>query len=138
MTWVIEQISPATTWYLRHHVLWPDKPYDYVQLPEDNDGYHWGLYQNHQLISVISLFLEGKEARFRKFATAQAYQRKGFGSLLLNHVFEEAQKLGATSIWCDARENATEFYTKFGMKQEGIVFFKTDIPYIKMKKEFKQ
>jgi predicted GNAT family N-acyltransferase len=129
---VIEQISPATTWFLRHQVLWPDKPYEFVQLPEDNQGYHWGLYANHQLVSVVSLFLDGNEARFRKFATAINQQGKGYGSALLKQVFIEAKQLGATSIWCDARQSATAFYQKFGMETSGNPFLKEDVAYIKM------
>ncbi len=129
---VIEQISPATTWYLRHQVLWPNEPFNYVQLEEDNLGYHWGLYVNHQLVSVISLFLEKNVARFRKFATSTSQQGKGFGSILLKQVLIEAQQLGATTIWCDARATAKSFYHKFGMEESGEVFLKDNIEYIKM------
>ena len=133
---VIEQISPASTWFIRHTVLWPDKPFSFVQLPEDASGYHWGLYANHELVSVVSLFLDGRIARFRKFATLPDFQNKGFGSMLLTHVFEAAKELGATEIWCDARSSAADFYTRFGMEVEGELFLKSEIAYFRMKKNF--
>jgi predicted GNAT family N-acyltransferase len=133
---VIEQVSPASTWHLRHMVLWPEKPFDYVRIAEDDDGWHWAIYADHKQAGVISLFVDEKKARFRKFAVSPAYQNQGLGSRLLQHTFEEAKKLGATSIWCDARQEATSLYRRFGMEQDGEVFFKETIPYVKMKLDF--
>lgn len=87
-------------------------------------------------ISIISLFIDIKtgEARFRKFATAVPWQGKGIGSALLAHTIEAAVQAGAKSIWCDARQSALPFYEKFGMGAEGEVFFKGDVPYLRMSK----
>ncbi|KAI1480509.1 hypothetical protein F4774DRAFT_378735 [Daldinia eschscholtzii] len=93
-----------------------------------------GKQQNsEELVSIISLFDDGSgAARFRKFATAQLWQGKGVGSALLSYTIEAAARNGATSIWCDARQSALGFYQRFGMSGEGEVFFKGEVPYLRM------
>lgn len=122
-------ISAAATYALRHTVLWPDKPLSYVQLPEDEQGHHYGAYLGDELVAVISLFVTGTDGRFRKFATRPDQQNRGIGTLLLNHVFAEARRLGAATIGCDARLTAAAFYQRFGMQPTGDVFYKGPIPY---------
>ncbi|KAB7728407.1 GNAT family N-acetyltransferase [Rudanella paleaurantiibacter] len=131
----LKPIAAEDTLALRHSVLWPDKPFDYVRLPDDADGFHLGGFVDGELVSVISLFIAESDAttsriaRFRKFATAPAYQGRGIGTQLLNHVIEHARQRGATHIWCDARLTAAGFYERFGMQAEGDVFHKGPIPY---------
>ncbi|OTB09465.1 hypothetical protein M426DRAFT_6736 [Hypoxylon sp. CI-4A] len=86
------------------------------------------------LVSIISLFIDSQrgEARFRKFATAPAWQGRGVGSRLLEHTISAAASQGATSIWCDARASALGFYQRFGLHGEGDVFYKGDVPYLRM------
>ncbi|KAA9357125.1 GNAT family N-acetyltransferase [Larkinella humicola] len=127
----IRQIIPEETYALRHAVLWPDKPLDYVMLEEDADGRHFGAFQEDELVAVISLFEESGVARFRKFATRPDCQRQGVGTHLLNRVIDEARKLGVHMLWCDARLSAADFYRRFGMQPEGEVFHKGEIPYSK-------
>lgn len=125
-------IAPSHTYLLRHEVLWPDKPPDYVKLADDAEGYHYGAFQDDQLVAVVSLFVSGEEARFRKFATAPAYQRQGIGSALLRYVVAEARRLGARRLWCDARRDSAGFYARFGMQPEGEPFHKGAIAYVRM------
>lgn len=125
----IRTIRPKQTYPLRHSVLWPDKPLDYVKVDNDHEGYHFGAFQDEELIAVISLFVNGEEARFRKFATHPDFQRKGIGTQLLNHVISEARRLGAARLWCDARLDAADFYRRFGMEAISEVFYKGTIPY---------
>lgn len=125
----IRPIKPADTYPLRHSVLWPDKPAAYVQLPEDADGHHYGTFVGDELVAVISLFINGTAARFRKFATRPDKQGRGIGTALLNHTFAEARRLGATTIGCDARLSAAPFYQRFAMQPAGDVFYKGTIPY---------
>ena len=125
----IAVISASDTYPLRHSVLWPDKPLDYVRIADDDLGYHYGVYLDAELVTVISLFVSGTAARFRKFATRPDQQHKGLGTLVLRHVFAEAKRLGATTICCDARLNAASFYERFGMKPTGDLFYKGEIPY---------
>lgn len=129
----IKPIQAEYTLPLRHAVLWPDKPFDYVRLPDDDTGYHLGGFIEGRLVAVISLFIDPTTAtaRFRKFATEPTFQRQGIGTQLLQHVIEYAREAGATKLWCDARLTAADFYKRFNMQPEGDVFYKGPIPYSK-------
>ncbi|MBJ6108977.1 GNAT family N-acetyltransferase [Hymenobacter sp. BT523] len=128
----IRPIAPADTYALRHQVLWPDKPLEYVKLADDHAGHHFGAFRRGELVAVISLFVTGAEARFRKFATRPDCQRQGVGSALLRRTFTEAQRLGAQHIWCDARQDSAAFYARFGLRPAGEIFYKGPIPYVRM------
>jgi GNAT superfamily N-acetyltransferase len=130
----IQEIDVAQTYALRHAVLWPDKPPAYVQLPDDEAGQHFGAFAGGELRAVISLFVvPGGEARFRKFATDPAWQGRGLGTALLRHTMAAARAQGATALWCDARQNTLPFYARFGLVPEGDVFYKGDIPYLRLR-----
>ncbi|QDK79118.1 GNAT family N-acetyltransferase [Spirosoma sp. KCTC 42546] len=128
---LIRSITPEQTYPLRHNVLWPDKPFEYVKVENDADGYHFGAFLEDELVAVISLFVNDKDSRFRKFATRSDCQRQGIGTLLLNHVIDEAKRLRAITLWCDARLEAADFYRRFGMEAVSEVFYKGPIPYAK-------
>lgn len=130
----IRSITPEQTYPLRHTVLWPDKPFEYVKVENDADGYHFGAFLNDNLVAVISLYVDSQIAnpvrgRFRKFAAHPDYQRMGIGSRLMEHIIAEARRLGATELWCDARLDAADFYRRFGMEAVSDVFYKGPIPY---------
>lgn len=128
---LVRLISAEDTLPLRHSVLWPDKPFDYVKLPDDTDGHHLGGFVEGQLVAVISLFMDTQTntARFRKFATHPDFQNQGIGTQLLNQVIDQARQAGATELWCDARLTAAAFYERFGMQADGDVFYKGEIAY---------
>ncbi|KAH8196814.1 hypothetical protein TruAng_009017 [Truncatella angustata] len=108
--------------------------YKYVKLPDDETGQHFGAYVDSRLVSVISVFFDAGDARFRKFATDTTWQGKGIGTALLRCTIEEAKKAGARTIWCDARSSALPFYQRFGMEAEGEIFHKGGQPYLVMRR----
>lgn len=110
----IKQINYDLVWPLRHHVMYPDLPFDAIKLETDKDGTHFGLYVGEELISVISLFKHDNIYQFRKFATELSAQGNGYGSTLLTYVIKFVKKAGAKKLWCNARVSATGFYSKFG------------------------
>jgi len=130
----IRSIGPEQTYPLRHQILWPDKPVDYIKLDDDPIGYHYGAFRADELVAVISLFMTGGTAHFRKFATRPDQQRQGIGTRLMQHIETEARQRGATQLWCDARLNVASFYQRFGMETSGEVFFRETIPCIKFQK----
>lgn len=135
MEYKILEIPVYKVLEIRHTVMWPTKPIDYVRLPNDNEGRHYGLYINDELVSVISLFIENSEAQFRKFATLLSYQGKGYGSILLNEIMAIAQQHKLSKVWCNARVEKSTFYEKFGMKATDQTFEKGGIQYVIMEKK---
>ncbi|OSC98216.1 GCN5-related N-acetyltransferase [Trametes coccinea BRFM310] len=152
----IRSISAEETVPLRHSVLWPDHPVSYVLLPEDSSGFHYGAFLpgSSTPVAVISVFYDPlpttgssaspsqppaaaqRTARFRKFACDPAYQGRGIGTGLLQHVFDVAAKeMGCSVVWCDARLSAAGWYERRGMRRFGEMFFKGDIEYVRMMRE---
>ena len=132
----IRKISSEETLEIRHKVMWPHKNIDFVRVPEDEFGIHYGLFHEDELLSIVSVFITGEEAQFRKFATLEKSQGKGYGSKLLSFVIEELKKQGMRKIWCNARVNKKEFYKKFGLKETGKMFTKEEVEYEIMELSF--
>lgn len=106
------------TWEIRHRVLWPNQSFDFVKLPLDGDGLHFGLrLRDGTLVSIVSAFLDlpKNEMQFRKLATLQSYQGNGYGSILLRYLFNMATEMNIARVWCNARTEASTFYVRFGM-----------------------
>ncbi|ELR68827.1 GCN5-related N-acetyltransferase [Fulvivirga imtechensis AK7] len=131
---MIKEITADATWPLRQEVMWPDKDMDYIRLPDDSNGRHYGYYVDHQLISVISLFEQSDSIQFRKFATANPHQGKGYGTQLLQHVLDSLVGTGHCRIWCNARIDKALFYEKFGLKKTATRFEKDGVSYVVMEK----
>ena len=152
----IKSITAQDTIRLRHAVLWPNHPVSYVLLPEDDTGHHFGAFFTPngapELIGVISLFNAPippadlvdcspdaepiRAARFRKFAVEPGYQSQGVGTRLLEEVFSVASsELKFSTIWCDARVVAADWYRRRGMSPFGTSFFKGGLEYVRMRKD---
>ncbi|OWK70085.1 GNAT family N-acetyltransferase [Pedobacter sp. AJM] len=132
----IEQIFPSLTWRIRHQVMYPELPLDRVKLPDDFDGIHFGLYLDHQLTGVVSLFNEGDVYQFRKLAILSNAQKAGLGTQLMQHILDFCKIQKASKLWCNARVNAKEFYYKFGFHETPKTFFKDGYDFVIMEKEF--
>ncbi|GAA3577908.1 GNAT family N-acetyltransferase [Snuella lapsa] len=133
----ISEISAQETHKLRHEVMWPHKPRAYVVLGNDEEGKHFGLFKDSNLISVVSLFLDGKDAQFRKFATKTSEQGNGYGTLLLNHLMTVVSNdKRIKKLWCNARADKIAFYERFGMIQTNKRFAKGGVKYIIMERTF--
>lgn len=131
---MIQEIPIEEMLLLRQQVLWPDKDLDFVRTPNDDRGIHFGIFQEDQWISCISLFIEeNQHAVFRKFATLPDFQNKGYGSQLLQFSFNYLQQLGIHSISCSARVEKQSYYLKFGMQTNGYPYLKNGLDYIEMK-----
>jgi N-acetylglutamate synthase-like GNAT family acetyltransferase len=130
----IKEIKAEDTYQIRHEVMWPDKPIDFVKVDEDTEGVHFGLFEDEKLVSIVSIFYKNDEMQFRKFATLADFQGSGYGTLLLNYIFQQAENQGIKKIWCNARSTKTAFYAKFGMHETDVRFVKGGIDYVVMKK----
>lgn len=87
----IKRIKPSETWQIRHEVMWPNQPFEFVQLEEDKEGLHFGYFIEEKLVSIVSCFIVGDEMQFRKLATLVEYQGKGIATALLEYLFEFAK-----------------------------------------------
>ena len=136
---MISEIKPITTsdtLAIRHKVMWPEKPFDFVKLPNDKMARHFGLFVNEELVSIISLFAEDNEAQFRKFATLHKFQGLGYGTILLKNIVDLVEQDGFKKIWCNARVEKSKFYERFGFKLTDKTYMKGGIEFVIMEKIF--
>ena len=120
----INRVAPEATVGVREAVLWPGRP-DMCQLAEDEQGLHLAAtLGDDQVIGVVSLFVDGAAARFRKFAVLEAHRGAGVGSRVLQAAEAEAASAGAAHIDCDARAETAAYYEKRGYAAEGPPFAK--------------
>lgn len=121
----IKKINPSETWQIRHEVMWPDQPFEFVKLEEDNAGLHFGAFDQEKLVAIISCFIVNDEMQFRKLATLVDFQGKGIASKLLQYILEIAKEKELKKVWCNARTNKKSFYEKFKMADTNITFTKS-------------
>ncbi len=132
----IKQINASETLLIRHQVMWPDKPIEYVELPNDENGRHFGLFVNGEITSILSLFVEDNEAQFRKFATVVEFQGLGYGTFLLERIIDLVNKEGIRRLWCNARVEKSNFYERFNLKPTDKKYEKGGIEFVIMEKIF--
>ncbi|MEZ8312345.1 GNAT family N-acetyltransferase [Vibrio splendidus] len=128
----IKQLSAIEVLPVRHQVLWPDQPMSFCMVPDDEQATHYGAFVGEQLVCVASIYIQGHEARLRKFATLHDFRGQGIGSNVIDHVISSLKDLNIQYFWCDARTTALSFYQKFGMAVEGSGFEKSGVAYYKM------
>jgi predicted GNAT family N-acyltransferase len=132
----IKQITAQETYNLRHEVMWPDKPLDFVKLDNDEEGIHFGLLKNNAIVAVVSLFVEGNKAQFRKLATKTSEQGKGYATGLLQYLINYTVEIGDIHcLWCNARADKTGFYKNFGMIETEQIFQKGGLNYCIMERK---
>ncbi|PZR26891.1 MAG: GNAT family N-acetyltransferase [Citrobacter freundii] len=132
----VRNVDLQTIWKIRQEVMYPTEALSYVQLADDESGKHLGLFIDGRLVSIVSLFERGDAVQFRKFATLDAEQGKGYGTALLDYIMQQAIANGKRSIWCNARVLASGFYERFGMYTTGLSWWKKDLEFVKMEKKF--
>lgn len=121
----IKAIEASQTWQIRHEVMWPDQPFEFVKLEEDNAGLHFGVFDQEKLVSIVSCFIVNDEMQFRKLATLEDFQGKGIASQLLEYVLKLAKEKDLKKVWCNARTNKKTFYEKFKMIDTNKTFTKS-------------
>jgi N-acetylglutamate synthase-like GNAT family acetyltransferase len=132
---VVEQIFPSLTWRIRHIAMYPDQPLDFVKLANDFDGVHFGIYLNHELTGVVSLFTQGDVGQFRKLAVLPTAQHQGLGKQLMEYLIDFCKVQKLTKLWCNARINAKEFYTKFGFHETDKTYTADGFDFVIMEKK---
>jgi len=114
---------------MRQKVLYPAQKLYEMEMEEDNHGYHFGAFLDNELVGVVSLFQNGDNFQFRKFAVDESVQGKGIGKTMLQHIKDFALMENAKRLWCNARVSAIEFYLKYGFTRTGQLFSKNGFDY---------
>lgn len=132
----VKKITTEETIAIRHQVLRNGKPIESCYFEGDNlpTTFHLGLYYYSELIGIASYmnnsnnYFKGKnQYQLRGMAVLQQFQGKRLGNVLLEKGIQKLKLLNADLIWCNARETASHFYSKFGFNTYGKPF---DVPNI--------
>ncbi|RMF10404.1 MAG: GNAT family N-acetyltransferase [Candidatus Neomarinimicrobiota bacterium] len=126
----VERVRP-----LRHRVLRPGQPWSSTLWPRDldPDTVHFAGFLGTEIVVIGTVFPEPYDewsdaVRLRGMATAPEHRRKGYGFQLLDAMVRHAREyLGASLLWCNAREAAFPFYERYGFTLVGKPF---DVPGI--------
>jgi phosphoribosylformimino-5-aminoimidazole carboxamide ribotide isomerase len=125
----IEQIRPEHTWRLRQQVLYPQSKLAEMKMDEDENGLHFAAFKDNYIVAVVSLFPNGDDYQFRKFAVDERVQGTGIGRELLNYITDFTALNGGKRLWCNARVSAIGFYLKAGFTHTGKLFSKHGFDY---------
>ena len=112
--------------------MYPHWSLDQVKMDHDAEGLHYGLFSSGEMVTVVSLFISGRSAQFRKLATAAHRQGSGFGKVMMAHLVKVCREQGVTTLWCNARASAESFYLQLGFKRISELFYKDNIAFYKM------
>jgi len=86
------------------------------------DYYGWVLEIEQKIVGFIIVVVHGEECHIMNLAVLSNYQRQGWGTSLLTHALQTAQKNGARFAYLEvARSNtrAIGLYEKLGFYQVG-------------------
>ncbi|KJD33511.1 hypothetical protein PK35_06585 [Tamlana nanhaiensis] len=129
--YTLKTITPEASYTVRHPVLRPGKPFETCIFDGDtlSTTYHFGIYENETLLGICSCFKnnhndlsDSSQYQLRGMAVLSNQQGKGLGKLVLNYAEDFVKNLGTTTIWCNAREVATNFYVNNGYTVFGKAF----------------
>lgn len=121
----IKKISALETIPVRHPVLRPGKPIETCHFDGDQlkSTFHLGIYNESQLLGVVSYFKSvsplisnTSQYQLRGMAVLEAYQGKGLGNKLVIEGFKYLKEKNVEILWCNAREEAVNFYKKHQFK----------------------
>ncbi len=124
----ISFITAEATRPLRRVVLRPAQPPEESLYPGDDapDTLHLGARLNDETVGVASVYHEsppGEEDsgawRLRGMAIRTELQRQGYGKALLEGCFAYVSAQGGSTLWCNARATAADFYRAFGFEVVG-------------------
>ncbi|MEE9349797.1 MAG: GNAT family N-acetyltransferase [Flavobacteriaceae bacterium] len=126
----IRLIKPTETYFLRQKVLKTSNKYEYkYQNDSEISTKHYGAFIDSINIGIVSIMknkhtlFNGIQVQLRGMAIAKTHQGNGIGLELIEFVLKDLNLKTDTILWCNAREQAVDFYKKKGFKIKGKRFF---------------
>ncbi len=124
----LKKISLQEIQKFREKNLYNTLPKNLAFYNKDNDKttLHYGLFNNKNLVSGLTLISENKRdskrCQIRGMFTVKEYERMGYGSLLLTLLSTELRSRKVNQVWCNSRISAVDFYKKNKFKKVGKIF----------------
>ncbi len=125
----IKSIDVEETYPLRISVLKTCESYEYKYKGDfDSETIHFGVFKENKLIGIASLMtsknllFDDNQLQIRGMAINDNMHNKGIGSLLIKHIIDYSLKENISTVWCNARVTARNFYKKQGFVISGKPF----------------
>lgn len=127
----VKQIDAKDAYRVRSTMLRPGLELTHCHFDGDFDEltFHLGAFEGDDLTSVASFYLktnktfkEDYQYQLRGMATLDEYQNRGYSRSLLKTAFPLIKANHVNLLWCNAREEAVEFYKKTGFEIKSDVF----------------
>jgi GNAT superfamily N-acetyltransferase len=127
----VKLIETNQTLNVRYLVLRKGKPLLSCHFEGDNfeTTKHFGLFHHQEIAGIVSvfennlsIFTDENQYQIRGMAVLDAFQKKGFGTILIQNIEKYALSNKTNLIWFNARENAVGFYKKLGYTCTGEPF----------------
>ncbi|WP_431167605.1 GNAT family N-acetyltransferase [Tenacibaculum halocynthiae] len=139
MDTVIKKIKTEDTYLIRKEVLRKgiDLPYKFVG-DFDDETYHLGAFFNDKQVGIVTLMKSennnfvDNQYQLRGMATLTEVRGKGIGKQIVNEALSLLRNDGVTTLWCNAREEASSFYKGLGFNMVGESFIveKVGVHYV--------
>lgn len=139
MDTVIKKIKTEDTYLIRKEVLRKgiDLPYKFVG-DFDVETYHLGAFFNDKQVGIVTLMKSennnfvGNQYQLRGMATLTEVRGKGIGKKIVNEALSLLRNDEVTTLWCNAREEASSFYKGLGFNIVGESFIveKVGVHYV--------
>lgn len=101
----------------------------------DKDDYLLGCFDGADLAGCLILQRESdKRIKMRQVAVDDARQGQGIGAFMLAAAMDVARGMGATDMFCHARETARPFYARHGWIVTSDIFDENGIPHCRMER----
>lgn len=141
----VKEVSPETTYELRHTILRPHQPFEACIYDTDHDvtTFHVGAFHEGTLISVASFYEElnpkftrKKQYRLRAMATLPTHRKLGAGRAVIHYAEKRIREKDIELLWCMGRTSVQGYYERLGFQPHGNVFDYPPIgPHIVMVKD---
>lgn len=105
-------------------------------LSDDYNSEMYGGFLGERMISMAFLKpIENNEGIVRAVIVLDQFQGYGYGKLMMDKIYESAEKQGIKKLSLKGRTTAKGFYETLGYKVTSDVFDYKGIPHIMMEKE---
>lgn len=130
---IIREASLDEVWQLRHEVMWPDQELSFVQLKDDANGRHFGLYVNDTLVSVISLFPEGHGRNSASLLRSGRSKARAMAAACWPTRWKRPGAWRRCHM-VQCQSSKVSFYQKFGLEPTLQTFQKAGVNYVILEK----
>jgi predicted GNAT family N-acyltransferase len=126
---LIKEISAEETYNIRLEILRNgiDLPIEFTG-DFDVDTFHLGVFESDELKGISSfmkttnVLFNSTQYQLRGMATLPCARGKGYGKLMLQYAINHLKEKRVNTLWCNAREEALDFYKKIGFVKKGDAF----------------